>query len=539
VKILFVARHFTYFRNFESVIRELATRGHRLHLAADREEQLGGRALVDRLAADLPEVTVGFTPARADARLFELATALRLSADYFRYLDPSYADAPAIRARAWERTPRLALALAHRPFRAVAAPLLRALEHALPIDEAVLSFVRDEQPDVVLLTPLIELGSPQLDYLKAARTLGMPTALCVWSWDHLTSKSLIRVVPDDVLVWNDTQRDEAVRLHGIAPERIVVTGAQCFDQWFDRAPSRTRAEFCRHVGLPDDRPFVLYVCSALFRGSPSEAVFVRRWLEAVRRSPMLADAAVLIRPHPQRLGEWDGLTLDDLGPVAIHGGNPVDATTRADYFDSLYFATTVVGLNTSAMVEAAILDHPVHTLLLPEFRPNQEGTLHFPYLSDGPHAFLRIARSLEEHVAQLAAAMSGAPEPRNRDFVDHFIRPHGAATPMFATAVERTAARRRPAPDAAASAALLRPVISGLYALAGTRWGARLLEDPVAERERVARDGRVADKRALVDAHRRQREQKEEDKRRRWRHKRRHENLVRLKTAAKRLIGQH
>jgi hypothetical protein len=42
MKILFIARHFTYFRNYESVIATLAERGHQLHLAAEREEDLGG-----------------------------------------------------------------------------------------------------------------------------------------------------------------------------------------------------------------------------------------------------------------------------------------------------------------------------------------------------------------------------------------------------------------------------------------------------------------------------------------------------------------
>ncbi len=539
MKILFVARHFTYFRNFESVIRELAARGHQLHLAAEREEQLGGRALVDRLAAELPNVTVAFTPPRQDPRLFELATALRLSADYFRYLDPAYEDAPAIRARAWERTPRIALALARLPLRAAAAPLLRHLEHALPVDAAVDAFIGELQPDVLLLTPLIELGSPQTDYLKAAQARRIPTVLAVWSWDHLTSKSLIRIQPDHVLVWNETQRQEAMTLHGIAGDRIIVTGAQCFDQWFDRAPSRSRAEFCRDAGLPEGRPIVLYVCSSLFRGSPSESAFVRRWLTALRQAPDrgLREAAVLVRPHPQRLADWAGVTLEDAGPVAVWGANPVDRRSRDDYFDSLHYAATIVGLNTSALIEAAIVDRPVHTLLLPEFRANQQGTLHFKYLADGPGAFLRIARSLDEHVTQLAAAVRGEPEPRNRRFVAHFVRPYGVATSVFADAVERVAGER-PEPAQAVAGALLQPVVRGLYALAGTTWGGRLLEDPVAARERGDRESRIAGKQAQVAAQLRLRGQKAGEKRRRWRHKRRQNQLVRLKTVAKRLIGQ-
>ena len=50
MKLLFVARHFTYFRNFESVVRQFAEKGHYVHLAAERDESLGGEALVDRLA---------------------------------------------------------------------------------------------------------------------------------------------------------------------------------------------------------------------------------------------------------------------------------------------------------------------------------------------------------------------------------------------------------------------------------------------------------------------------------------------------------
>ena len=127
----------------------------------------------------------------------------------------------------------------------------------------------------MLITPLVGVvGSPQPDYVRAARALGIPTALAVWSWDHLSSKALIREVPDRVLVWNDIQRAEAKRFHGVPSSRVVVTGAQCFDRWFDRRPSRDRAAFCAAMGLPADRPFVMYVGSALFRGSPPESEFI-------------------------------------------------------------------------------------------------------------------------------------------------------------------------------------------------------------------------------------------------------------------------
>jgi hypothetical protein len=541
MRVLFVARHFTYFRNFESVVRRLAAKGHQVHLAADKEEGFGGRDMVERLAAEQPGVTFGFTPPRQDAGEFELATALRLSFDYFRYLDPAYDRTPAIRARAHERTPRLALALGRMPGRRLFAAGFRALEHGVRTDPAVTRFLDEQRPDVLVLTPLIDLGSPQLDYLKGARAAGIPTVLAVWSWDHLTSKSRIRMRPDRVFVWNPVQQEEAQRLHGVPSSAVVVTGAQCFDEWFDRQPSRTREAFCRAARLPDDRPFVLWVCSALFKGSPPEAAFVRRWIEKLRTAAHgdLRDCGILVRPHPQRLPEWRDVDLRAFPGVTLWGSNPVDAQARADYFDSLYYARAVVGLNTSALIEAAIVDRPVHTIVDEDYWQNQSGTLHFQYLTDPEFGFLRVATTLDEHVEQLARAMKYGRAPENARFVERFVRPGGRdarATDRFVDAVE-DAALLSPRGAGRLPAALARPAVAALRSMSRTPWGASLLRDPVGAREEAARNARLAEKHAHIQRSDAARARKEHDKDLRWRRKRRQERVVRLKTLARRLLN--
>ena len=64
MKVLFFARHYSYLRLFESTIVELARRGHAVRLCADREETMGGRQMVERLAAQHPQVTLATTPGR-------------------------------------------------------------------------------------------------------------------------------------------------------------------------------------------------------------------------------------------------------------------------------------------------------------------------------------------------------------------------------------------------------------------------------------------------------------------------------------------
>ena len=70
---------------------------------------------------------------------------------------------------------------------------------------------------MVLVTPLVDIGSDQVEYIKASQALGIRSGLCVHSWDNLTNKGLIRIIPDRVFVWNETQRREAVTMHGVAP----------------------------------------------------------------------------------------------------------------------------------------------------------------------------------------------------------------------------------------------------------------------------------------------------------------------------------
>jgi hypothetical protein len=122
----------------------------------------------------------------------------------------------------------------------------------------------------------------------------------------------------------------------------------------------------------------------------------------------------------------------------LEGDAPADAAAKAAYFDSLFHASAVVGLNTSAMIEAAIVDRPVHTVLLPEFTHSQEGTIHFHYLLTDAGGVLRATRSLDEHADDLAAVLEerGTDPDRSARFVRTFVRPRGLDTPATTRVVE-------------------------------------------------------------------------------------------------------
>ncbi len=463
MKVVFFMSHGVFARNFEWTLRLLAERGHDLVVALDAPTDQRGRSVDEPLAsiaAAHPNVRVVASPRpRPRRRPSSLAGVLaRRWLDYLRYLEPPYDDVAALRARARAAAVGSSLVpetvLRRSSIRRGLRRAFTLAERRLPLPREVLAFLASERPCVVLVTPVVDLGSPQTEYLRAAHRCRIPTLVPVASWDNLTVKGALHELPNRIAVWNETQRREAVELHGLPRDRIVVTGAVAYDHWFDWTPSRDRASFCSRVGLDPRRPYVLYLCSSPF-AAPDEAAHIVAWASALRASTRLRDVQALVREHPQSTLESDGLhELARLDGVAVYppgGRSPVDAASRADYFDSIHHSAAVTGVNTSGFIESSIVGRPVHALLSRRYRGSQEQTLHFHYLLEANGGPVRVAASFGEHERQLEEALATPPEAtrgRALPFLERFVRPFGLgepASPRLVAAVEELASGRRTA----------------------------------------------------------------------------------------------
>src|SRR5581483_11085751 len=487
-------------------LRLLHDRGHTIHLAARRVKTGHSHEELEALAADCARITYG-PLAPGGGSWSRLARSLRFGIDYLRYLEPRYRDATKLRARAEGRAPaavRRVGGIASRVGAPAVVALRRSLqlaERSIPPPRSHLRYLAEFEPDVVLITPLVDLGSRQSDWLRAAKRLGIRTVYPVFSWDNLTNKGLLRDIPDRVLVWNDLQRREAAELHRVPADRIRLTGAPVCDPWFEWRPSRSREEFCREVGLRADRPIVLYVCSSPFV-APGEPEFLRTWVERLRsHGDVLAEAGILIRPYPDTAGRWrDAAPEDPQVRVWPRSGEaPHDEVSRRNFFDSIFHAAAVVGINTTAQIESAIVGRPVHTVLAEEFRETQQGTLHFHYLKADEFGLLFVGRDFEEHVAQLAESVRGrVDDGRNERFVRRFVRPLGLDRPaaeVLADEVEDVGRRPAPAPD---RGPVLAPVFRAALAPFAERAG-RGADSGARDRQRSP----VADLRRTVERLRR------------------------------------
>jgi hypothetical protein len=440
LRVLFFTKLLTL-SPFADLVLELAARGVEVVIASPSDER--ERAIDPELVSS-PGVSFirydELSDTNADGRAAEL---VRRARDYCWYLGPDHEVASFNRRRGLNRFVEVAFGMKRAPAswpdpvialepkqQAHLEKMLAAIEEQLRPDAGIVRLIDSYRPDSVLVTPLIRPRIHQTEVVKAARTLGIPAGFLVYSWDSLTNKGRLHAEPDRVYVWNEVHRREAVDLHGVDPNRVVVVGAAQWDRFFTLVPSEDRDAFCARHGFDPARPIVLYLGSTNTVTRDEPAV-IERWLEAIRGGPpAVRDANVLIRSHPGASG-WREGTIDrvprgpgvSLSVPAAKGGQGL--------YDDLYHAAVVVGLNTSAQIEASILEKPVYTFSAGALAPGQEGTLHFYNLLEGHGGVVQFSETLDDHARRLDRGLAGDfDRDAIRRFCESRVRPRGLDRPV-------------------------------------------------------------------------------------------------------------
>jgi FkbM family methyltransferase len=482
MKFLVIAKQKKNVDTFEGVIARLLERGQTVTLAIQQRDPERDSRLAERLRHERFSL-VACPDDRTDVWR-AAAPLLRSARDWAQYTRPAYRTASKLHRRAVERLFR-ELGAAHsaeapRIGDAAGARLREALaqiERAVPSDPRHEEFLTRHAPDVVIVTPGLHFGTAQADVMKAARALGLPLWMLLFSWDNLSTKGALHVAPDLMFVWNERQRQEAVELHDYSADRVVVAGAPRFDEFFALEPRVARDAFFAPLGLDPSRPTLLYLCSSRFIAA-RELTFIRSWLSQLRASPSpLAACNVIVRPHPDVVLVDDGPEPEAVtwsamrqatGWVQRPFDDPAALVLRTTYgtpeafFECLHHARAVVALNTSAELEAGIAGRPVYTVLsTDEAADGQANTVHFNYLLRDHGGFVHFAPDLATHVTQLGEALAAPPDTAAiRAFIGRFLRPLGdrPVAPALADAlIERAAPRAEVV--AAAGEAPARPTV--------------------------------------------------------------------------------
>jgi hypothetical protein len=455
MKTVFVLRNIANFRHFDEVVRCLSGEGHAVKIVFEQsaKENTTDRALQECLEETdtvefefVPKKRVRWWQWRRRAR-----NLIRDWIDYAFYFKPDH-PSPTLNWRykkylpqpvQWAaRVPILKeLVVGERTLR-----FLQKMQQRLPLDPEVVRKLKEYAPDVVLSSPFIKRSVLDVEYIRAAISLKIPSIVAVLSWDNLTSRGTFHALPDAIFLWNEALKREAIELHGLPCERIVVTGAPTFDFWFAIQPQLSRAEFCELVGLDASRPYVVYLGSS-WSIAQDEREFVQEFVQALAAEPSTQGVQVLMRPHPLNAKVWEDFERENVRIWPREGQWPDSLDSRQEYYETLRHSVAVMGVNTSAFLDAAVMDKPCVTAVTKQYRGTQSGRGHFAHLVQGD--FIEMAQSLESAAVVIGGIVAGADAKaaQRRAFVESFLRPHGLqhnASQVFAQAVKHIAEREAP-----------------------------------------------------------------------------------------------
>jgi hypothetical protein len=322
-----------------------------------------------------------------------------------------------------------------------ALAFLKGVEKKIPVEGIIAMELLNEQADVVVDMTNLVFNAADIEYQKTACALKIPLVIAIASWDNLTTKGTFHFVPDLVFVWNQGLAAEVVDLHQIPRERIVLTGAPTFDYLFVAHPELSRQDFCKQAGIDPEVDYVLYLCSSV-QVAGDETSFVRDFAENLKNDPATRDTIIMVRPYPMNASIWQNFYADNVVVWPPEGESPDISSAMDNYFHSMFYSRAVVGVNTTAMIEAAVVDKPCVTILTERYQATQTGRGHFHHLLKAD--FLETAHGFTESSGVIQRILAGedVKAANRRMFVYEFVRPCGLDRPvasMFARAVKQAA----------------------------------------------------------------------------------------------------
>ncbi len=159
---------------------------------------------------------------------------------------------------------------------------------------------RKARPDLIFSSSQRSLYA--LAPVLAAKTLGIPTATFIVSWDNLSSKGRIAAPFDHYLVWSEHMREELLQFHpDVDRARVHVVGTPQFEFYTDPKLLLPRGDFFRSVGADPGRPLICY-SGGDESIAPQDHDHVRIVME-ILRSRFNSWPQMLLRPCPVDSGE--------------------------------------------------------------------------------------------------------------------------------------------------------------------------------------------------------------------------------------------
>ncbi|GEM_PF-367866 len=181
------------------------------------------------------------------------------------------------------------------PFQKPVRRVIRFLDKAfVGIDPEVAALLDAYKPDLVV-APDIVFPLDRI-FLRAAKYKGYYVVGLTRSWDNLTSKGVIQVLPDKLILHTQRMKKQAVELVGMPEDDIYVSGPPDYDKYF-KPVSITKEEFCKQLGVDPKRRLILF--APFYDEFTGSAIVMMKGLAtAIKEGRLPDDVQFVVRYRP-------------------------------------------------------------------------------------------------------------------------------------------------------------------------------------------------------------------------------------------------
>lgn len=240
--------------------------------------------------------------------------------------------------------------------------ILRDLDFYFSSDNIFGDYIKKYRPNLCFATDLI--SGVDAMFLMVAKKAGIKTIGMVRSWDCATNKSFTRVLPDQILVNNIRVKEEMVKYHDAAEEKISVIGFPQFDSYITIKPEN-REEFFKNIDADLNKRLIIFAPAGnLLSGDDGETATILQ--RALKDGRIPENMQFLVRNHPQNPADISGLG-NDLNFIIDNPGISFGGNIKANELDeksiwhlicSLYYSDLIITVNTSLVLDGIIFNKP-------------------------------------------------------------------------------------------------------------------------------------------------------------------------------------
>lgn len=216
------------------------------------------------------------------------------------------------------------------------------------------------KPDLIFATDM--LNENDVSLMQDARRAGIRTLGMIRSWDNLSVLSLMRIIPNHLMLWNERLKREAMTFNGVEEARISLVGIPHYDRYL-QGPTMSRDAFLKKIDADPSKPTIFF--------APIGDLYIHKNDTDRNVFDILSklDANIIVRFPPfDTVGYLEDfkkpahMYFDKPGVEFSDGIVSHKELSRADddmLLDGIYYSDVVVTGPSTIVIEGALLGKPI------------------------------------------------------------------------------------------------------------------------------------------------------------------------------------